>query len=129
MCVYLHACVCVCVCLCEYHQPNFLTDMRVSSEKSYSCVPENRQGDKIAIPVRYAPVNCSSVHHLFSCEGSFFSHPILTSLLKAWFEKRSFGVSREATGEQIPADTQKKNSFKRGLQYHGELYKGEKCND
>lgn len=83
----------------------------MSSEKSYFCVTENRQGDKIAIPVRYAPVNCSSVHHLFPYEVYFFSH--FPSLLKAGFEKRGFGVSREATGEQIPADTQKKNSFKR----------------
>lgn len=83
----------------------------MSSEKSYFCVTENRQGDKISIPVRYAPVDCSSVHHLFPYEVFFFSH--FPSLLKAGFEKRSFGVSREATGEQIPADTQKKNSFKR----------------
>lgn len=58
-----------------------------SSEKSYFCVPENRQGDKIAIPVRYAPVNCSSVHHLFSYEGSFFSIFLLYSKL---------GLKREA---------------------------------
>ncbi|TNN77163.1 hypothetical protein EYF80_012632 [Liparis tanakae] len=32
---------------------------------------------------------------------------------EAGFEKIGFGVSREATGEQIPADAQKKNSFKR----------------
>lgn len=95
-----------------YYLPNFLTDMRMSSETSYFYVAEYRQGDKIAIPVRYAPVNCSSVHHLFSYEVSFFS-PHFPSLLKAWFEKRSFGVSRKATGEQIPADIQKKNSFKR----------------
>lgn len=43
----------------------------------------------------------------------FLFFPHFPSLLKAGFEKRSFGVSREATGEQIPADTQKKNSFKR----------------
>lgn len=94
-----------------YYLPNFLTDMGMSSETSYFYVAEYRQGDKIAIPVRYAPVNCSSVHHLFSYEVSFFPH--FPSLLKAWFEKRSFGVSRKATGEQIPADIQKKNSFKR----------------
>lgn len=85
--------------------------MWMSSEERYFCVAENRQGDKIAIPVRYAPVDCSSVHHLFPYEVSLFS--CFPSLLKAGFEKRGFGVSREATGEQIPADTQKKNSFKR----------------
>lgn len=39
--------------------------------------------------------------------------PHFPSLHKAGFEKRGFGVSREATGEQIPTDARKKNSFKR----------------
>lgn len=75
------------VCVRWYYLPNFLTDVQMSSEKSYFCVTENRQGDKIAIPVRYAPVNCSSVHHLFSYEVSFFSHFLLYSKL---------GLKREA---------------------------------
>lgn len=54
-------------------------------------------------------MDCSSGYHLFPYEVS--SPPLFS--LKAGFEKRGFGVSREATGEQIPADTQKKNSFKR----------------
>lgn len=46
-------------------------------------VPENRQGNNITIPVRYAQVNCSSVQQWFSYEVSFspffplYSKPIL----------------------------------------------------
>lgn len=58
-----------------------------------------------------------------------FLSPHFPSLLKAWFEKRSFGVSREATGEQIPVDTQKKNSFKRACNTTMNCEGEEKFND
>lgn len=114
-------------CICLYYLPNILTDTKVSSETSHFCVAAHRQGDKIAILVRYALVNCSSVHHLFSYEVSF--SPRFPSLLKAWFEKRSFGVSRKATGEQFPTDNPKKNSFKRACNTTVDCMREKKCND
>lgn len=102
--------------------------------KHISVLLRNRQGDKIAIPVRYALADCSSVHHLFPYEVSFFSvSPRFSFFTQSRSLKReSFGVSREATGEQIPVDTQKKNKLQKGAcntTVNCIRERGKKCND
>lgn len=104
-------------------EPNYLIDTHMSSEKSHFRVTESRQGDNIAIPVRFASVNCSSVHHLFSYEVSFFSIFLLYSKLglkeKLWCKQRGHRGAN-------PSGHSEKEQLQKTLQYHNELYKGKK---
>lgn len=119
----------LCVQLCKTRasvSTSYLTSWLTgtSSEKSYFCVPENRQGDKIAIPVRYAPVNCSSVHHLFSYEGSFFFP--FSFFTQSWVWKEKLWCKQKGHGGANPSRQSEKEQLQKALQYHSELYKAEK---
>lgn len=106
--------LCVQLCkMCESCHPNFLIDMNVQWEIIFLCT---RRTDKLITSLFLSGMHRWIVHQFityFPMRVPSFFFPHFPSLLKAGFEKRSFGVSRKATGEQIPADRQKKNSFKR----------------
>lgn len=105
-------------CLSTVNPTSWLT--WTSSEKAYFCVPQNRQGDKIAISVRYAPVKCSSVHHLFSYEGSFFSFSFFT---QSWVWKEELWCKQKGHRGANPSRQSEKEQLQKGLQHHGESYK------